>query len=168
MHRVTSGLILALSLTAATGCALFNKDQTTQASAAEAAIDLAKPLGILETVRGDSEEFPDPGLFVINDPADLNGYDNSPLADLAVDFNSQSIIVLALGQQPTGGYWASIDAIQREGTEVVVQGKANRPAADQMVSQVISHPFAAAVVPKIQSVTIRSDIEGLMGAPRPE
>ncbi|QDU72933.1 protease complex subunit PrcB family protein [Mucisphaera calidilacus] len=167
MKRVVFGAVLGLSLALSAGCSTNNNGNGADAADQSARMGLATPVGILETVTGDHEVFASPGLMLVNDASDVDGYDATPLAGLNVDFSSHSVIVLALGQQATGGYWATIDAIQYEGDELVVQAKVNQPDPGQMVSQVISHPFAAVVVPKVENVTLLSDIEGLSGQPQP-
>ncbi|MEQ9454960.1 MAG: protease complex subunit PrcB family protein [Phycisphaeraceae bacterium] len=169
MKPVLAATFLAASIATLPGCGILQKGDTNSASSTTVPYtQLARPIGIVDGTAGESEAFPDPGVLLINHPADLPGYNTSPLANLDVNFDNQSIIVLALGQQPTGGYWASIDALQLEGADLVVQGRANRPGDGQMVSQVISHPFSAVVVPKLQNVTLLSDIDAVIGEPRPE
>lgn len=167
MKRVFSGAVLGLSLALLAGCSGDGMSQSSSMSDSAAHYGLATPVGILDTVSGEHEVFAAPGLILINDMADIEGYDETPLAGLEVDFAKQSIIVLALGQQPTGGYWASIDAIQLEGDDLVVQARVNQPGPDQMVSQVISHPFAAVVVPKVENVKLHGDFDAVSGQPQP-
>jgi len=118
---------------------------------------------ILNKFNGNDPGLKEPGLRLINSVQDLESLGSYELASHEIDFDRQSLLIFALGEKPTSGYWAKIAGVQREGNLLYVQGWANRPSKDQTVTQVLTYPYAVAVLSKITEVQIRSEIESLVG-----
>ena len=75
------------------------------------------------------------------------------------NFDRHDVIVLSLGEQPTGGYAADITALQRVGDTVYVEATATAPGPAAEVTQAVTHPFSAVIVDKLPAdVVLRSDI----------
>lgn len=126
-----------------------------------------QPLPIVQQFTGDDSAFQIPEIFLVQSRQELAALGSLDLINHPVDFAKQSVLILALGQQPTGGYWARITAVQLQGDVLHVQGFANRPSASQATSQALTYPYAAAVIPKVQPQTLRSDIQSVSGQPAP-
>lgn len=122
-----------------------------------------QPVPIIAHLTGNDPALKYPSVLLINSQAELARLGAQELSRHPVDFNQHSLVVLALGEKPTGGYWARITAIQKSGTDLFVQGIANRPAKDQPVTQALSYPYAAAIVPKTLAKRIYSEIESVQG-----
>ena len=58
-----------------------------------------------------------------------------------VDFTKSTVIGVFLGSRNSGGYRATIASVEREGADVVVTWREDKPAADAVVSQVLTAPF---------------------------
>lgn len=129
--------------------------------------DLPRPVQVLRHHSGSDPGFRDPVVLLINSDEELDSLGSYTLTG-KVDFRSESVIVLALGEKPTSGYWAQITSVQRKGNVLFVQGTANRPREDQPVAQVLNYPYDAVVIKKIYSATVRSEIESVLGKPQPE
>ena len=80
---------------------------------------------------------------------------------------SAGMVVLALGERPTSGYWADIQGAQVSGDTLYVQGVANRPAADAMTAQMITYPYAIALIDKTRVRVVRSEIRSVQGEAAP-
>jgi hypothetical protein len=133
-------------------------DRTTPAPMPAA---LAEDLPILGKVTGDQLPVSDPMLNLINAEAvaSLNLAERFAEQGFTLDPQQHSVILLSLGEQPTGGYAADITALQRKGAEVYVQGVATAPPADAATTSAITYPFAAVAVDKLpRNTPIRSDI----------
>jgi hypothetical protein len=129
-----------------------DRDPSTSASAAE-------PVEILQQVRGDQSPLAQMGVRLVKtreQAADL-GIDN--IDGLAVDFDSQDLVILSLGEQPTGGFTAEITAIQLVGDELWVQGRVTQPGEEDMVTQALTSPFAAVVIRETPATRAFSEIE---------
>ena len=75
------------------------------------------------------------------------------------DFARHDVIVVSLGEQPTGGYVADITALQRVGDTVYVEAVASAPGPAEEVTQAVTHPFSAVIVDKLPAdITLRSDM----------
>lgn len=122
-----------------------------------------KAVEIIEQHHGNDSGFKEPIVLLINSYEELEALNSLHLVNQTIDFDSRSAVVLALGEKPTGGYWARITAIQRKGDQLYVQGTANRPHRDQTVPQLLTYPYAAAVVKKIHSAQVLSEIDSVLG-----
>ena len=75
------------------------------------------------------------------------------------DFDRHDVIVLSLGEQPTGGYVADITALQRVGDTVYVEAVASAPGPAAEVTQAVTHPFSAVIVDKLPAdIILRSAV----------
>jgi predicted small secreted protein len=68
------------------------------------------------------------------------------LAGLNANFDSQSIVVIGLGEMPTAGYEVVITGVQKKGDTLFVQFKVSKPG--DVAAQVITYPYGAALIPK--------------------
>lgn len=159
--RCPMPMVLLLVLTFVGGCA--SKPKATDASESTG----PTPLAIAELIHGDISGLDEPGVFLITSQDELQSYGSATLAALKVDFQTQALVLLALGKQPTGGYWARISDVVQLGDTLAVTGKANRPAADQIVPQVLTTPYCVAVIPKPAATRVRSDIASVIGEAPP-
>jgi len=67
----------------------------------------------------------------------------------AVDFATSMVVGVFLGSRSTGGFEATITAIDRTGADLVVTWREERPGGDAMVSQVLTSPFHLVRVERI-------------------
>jgi len=81
-----------------------------------------------------------------------------------IDFSQYSLLLLTLGEQPTGGYWCRITGVQHRTGVLYVQGIANRPGPNEAVTQAKSYPYAAAVIANIGVDSIHPEITSVTGA----
>jgi hypothetical protein len=58
-----------------------------------------------------------------------------------VDFEKSIVVGVFTGMRPTGGYAVEITAIDRDGEGLVVSWRETKPAADAMLSQMLTFPF---------------------------
>jgi hypothetical protein len=58
-----------------------------------------------------------------------------------VDFTKSTVIAVFLGSRPTGGFAVDITRIERNGADLTVTYRETKPAADAMVSQVLTLPY---------------------------
>ncbi len=128
----------------------------------------ATTLTLLRQSAGDDSNVNDAGVWLLNSAKDVQGTGSTTLAAVKVDFNTESLLVLTLGQRPTTGYWARINAVQRAGDNVWVQGTANKPAKGDVTTPSMTTPYVAVVVAKIPAGgKVRSEIDSVTGKPVP-
>jgi protease stability complex PrcB-like protein len=58
----------------------------------------------------------------------------------AVDFASSIVIGVFLGTRPTGGYGVEITGVEKDGTDLIVTYREEKPARDAMLSQALTMP----------------------------
>lgn len=119
---------------------------------------------LLQQEHGDNPSLTEPLVELVNSDEQLDEFGiDIPLAE-QVDFDSQSLVVLAMGEQSTGGHWTRITGVQQVGNELWVVGVMNFPAEDAAVTQQITHPYAAAIIPKPgPDVQLRRQVERVTG-----
>lgn len=124
-----------------------------------------KPKGIQIIARhsGNDPGLKQPTVLLVNAVEELESLGSFELAKQEIDFDHHSLVLLTLGENPTGGYWARITGLQQEGRLLYVQALANRPGEDQAVKQELSFPYDAVVIPKIRHADVRSEVESLVG-----
>jgi len=108
------------------------------------------------------------GVQLITSAAQLEALGAESLAALDVNFDESSLVVASLGRRMTGGYWVCICSIQQVGDTLYVKGKANAPGPGDVTTQVINHPYAAAVIAKTSATQVASDIESVTGQEAPK
>lgn len=69
-----------------------------------------------------------------------------------VDFSRQMVVLLALGQRPTGGYSLKFDGTSSSGIGVVVSYTITVPGPGCMTAQVLSSPVELVAVPRMDGV----------------
>ncbi|MFA9477260.1 protease complex subunit PrcB family protein [Phycisphaerales bacterium AB-hyl4] len=128
----------------------------------------ARAVPVVEQVHGNDSALDEPTIRLIQDRNALDELGVEELSNLEVNFSEYDVIVFALGEQPSGGYWAHISGVQQVGEVLYVQGTANQPGEDQAATQALTYPFAAVVIPKTDAATTLSDIDSVRGESRPE
>ncbi|QDU32026.1 hypothetical protein KS4_00540 [Poriferisphaera corsica] len=122
---------------------------------------MSEPVAIKKAQAGSDEALNTAGVQVVNSDVELNelGAD----LDLQPNFDEESVVIVSLGEQNTGGYWVEITGVQQVGDTLYVQGVANQPAEDEMTTQVIEYPYAAVVVDKVDAVNVIPDLDQVSG-----
>ena len=69
-------------------------------------------------------------------------------ADLDVDFERESLVLVALGERPTGGYAVEIREVLAGGGALHVRYVEVRPGARCFVTQAVTYPYAAVAIPR--------------------
>jgi len=120
-----------------------------------------KTLGvaILRQIEGSDAGFREPGVRIINNTSELETLGSQLLSLEPVNFADQSMIVLALGEQPTSGYAVQISGVQQAGDALFVQGTARAPSPDDATETTLTYPVAAVIVSKVRAKAIHSEIE---------
>lgn len=150
------GATLSVALMTMTACS-SNKPQTLGVMGVE-------PVSIQSRTAGTAEQLTEPAAYLINDAITLENIGAKALTDIVVDFDTQSLVVFALGECTTGGYWAHIDGVQQLGDSIIIQGTANKPADG--ATQAITYPFEAVVVSKVRGTPVL-DVTSVEGQDHP-
>ena len=154
-------LLTLLCSTTLLGCAGSDEPATSAPSRSAAADATVEAVPIRARISGDQLAVENQSLSLLDgmQMTQLGLTERLQEAGFTVDPARHSVVLLSLGEQPTGGYEARITALQRKGDLLYVQGTAERPAADATTTQQVTYPFSAVVVDKLPSgLTLRSDI----------
>ena len=139
-------------------------------SSSSTEVGSTEPVSIISHAgSGNDPAFKQPAdpVILITTREQLDRTGSETLAKVEIDFNTQSLVVLALGEEPTAGYWARITGIQRKGSELYVQGLANKPEGE--AAAVLTYPIDAVIVPRQDGITeISPEIEAVTGQTPPE
>ena len=133
-------VVAALSCSALIGCK----------GDGDASIDsgtvLAQPVTILERVNGNSDALKTIGKMHIETKAQYDALGDADIFPGEIDFDANDLVIVALGEQSTGGYAINIESIQRQGGDLAVVGKASAPGADAITTQALTHPYSAVLI----------------------
>ncbi len=82
----------------------------------------------------------------------------SPTDKPAIDFTTHAVVIVGLGQKPSGGYAVMLGAegVQRAGDRLLVHVRVEEPAADAFVTQALTAPCVAVKVPRVKVQTLRA------------
>lgn len=159
---ITGLMFIVVCLTClSTGC------QSTGSSDKGPDTSNLKPLEVQARYTGQYASFEKPGVYILTSPAQLGDLDGAIDAS-QIDFANQSVVVLAAGSRPTGGYWAYLSSLQRSGNALYVQGRVNSPGEGAMTTQAFTQPWSAVVVEKLPgNMMIVPEVESTVGMPMP-
>jgi PrcB C-terminal len=158
MHRRSITLLAALLMTAGMGC----QNQ-------KMAMPATDPVPILRRASGSDMAVKTEPLEVtlINSADALTAAAGDKLAALAVDFAHESLLVLSLGEQPTGGYWVRMTAVQQGPGGLYVQGLVNVPGDGEQVTPEKTYPYDAVVIPKSADQMVHPEMKNVAGQKPP-
>jgi hypothetical protein len=108
---------------------------------------------------GSQSEVREPFVFVARSGEALDKLSELVrLPDIAfgTDFTKAAVVAAFAGEKPTGGFSVEISA--KDGNAAVSE---KAPPADAMVTEVITTPFAVAVVPVEEEESLKVDVPGL-------
>ncbi|WP_150909950.1 protease complex subunit PrcB family protein [Marinobacter halotolerans] len=93
-----------------------------------------------------------PGLIYLTEKEDLGRLQDLPMQNLsmkplnALDFDREHVLIVGLGQKPTGGYGLTLANSQIESDTLKLTMILRRPAPDAMVTQVLTTPCAVLAI----------------------
>ncbi len=106
------------------------------------------PVVIHEHKTGDDAALKTTGITLINSQEQLAALGSETLAQMQVDFAAHSIVLVTVGEQPTGGFAATVDGVQVGGGKVYVQATVTTPSGP--ATQALSHAYALAITDKVE------------------
>ncbi|MFN3165862.1 MAG: protease complex subunit PrcB family protein [Phycisphaeraceae bacterium] len=115
---------------------------------------LAEPVPIVESVSGNSQALKTIGTMLIRTQAEYDALGDANIFPGGIDFEQYDLVIVALGEQMTGGYAVEINAIQQVGDELAVTGKATRPGPDAIVTQALTYPYDAVIIANTDAKTV--------------
>lgn len=115
---------------------------------------LAQPVTIVESVNGNSQALKTIGAMLIRTQAEYDALGDKNIFPGALDFDQHDLVIVALGEQNTGGYSVDITSIQLVGSELAIKGKATTPAADAIVTQALTYPYDAVIIANTTATTV--------------
>lgn len=115
---------------------------------------LAEPVKIVEHVSGNSPALSTIGHMLIRTQAEYDALGDKDIFPGGIDFEQYDLVIVALGEQPTGGYSVTISSIQQVGDELAITGKATTPGPDAIVTQALTYPYDAAIIPNTNTKTV--------------
>ena len=113
--------------------------------------DLAQPVAIGERVNGNSAALKAIGTMHIETQEQYDALGDADIFPGGLDFGKYDLVIVALGEQPTGGYSVTIESIQLDGGELAVTGKASAPGPDAVTTQALTYPYSAVSIPNTKA-----------------
>jgi hypothetical protein len=109
------------------------------------------PAAMATIAGGASSGIEDPRELIVRSSAEWNAVWKShagPQTAPAVDFSTHLVAAVFLGSRPTGGFGVEIVRTRRENEALVIEYVERRPAADTLVTQVLTSPFHIVKLPR--------------------
>ena len=148
-------VVAVLSCLALVGC----KNGGDANGSADGGSDLAQPVTILERVNGDSAALKTIGKMHIETKAQYDALGDANIFPGEIDFDANDLVIVALGEQSTGGYSITIESIQLQGGELAVTGKASAPGPDAITTQALTYPYSAVLIANTSADLIVTHLE---------
>ena len=158
-HYLTAGwmgLMLALQV----GCA-------SPSLVVQDTLGLTESVTIQRQQSGSDSNLTSAGQWLVNCQVQLDTFNSSEIARLEVDFDTESLVLITLGEQPTSGYWVEIMGASQLEDRLYVQGVANRPSEGAVTAQDLTYPYGAAVISKTDAGLLHPEIESVEGQAKP-
>lgn len=150
------------------GCGNGHKSAGVGPSA-QPTVTVSEPVEIIAQAQGNDAALARGTVRLIDSADQLPALGLGGLPELGdVDFDQQDVVIFALGEQPTGGYWVHITGVQLVSNVLYVQATVNRPGEEDTVTQAVTYPYAAAVIAKTGASRALSDPTEVVGQPLPE
>lgn len=108
-----------------------------------------------------------PGLVYLDEPGDVERLAGLPAQTLSlqslkdVDFQREHLVVVGLGQKPTGGYGVTLRSSAIVDDVLQLTMKVHEPAPETMVTQVVTTPCAVIAVTPETWESLRVSGEGM-------
>ncbi|MGB0766951.1 MAG: protease complex subunit PrcB family protein [Phycisphaeraceae bacterium] len=138
-----------------TGCQSGSSDDEPEAKKTF----LAEPVAIVEKVDGDSPALKTISWTHVQTQGEYADLGDPNIFPGEIDFDTYDLVVVALGEQPTGGYAITIESLQLTGGELAISGKVTTPAPDAAVTQALTYPYSAALIANTQASSVVPYIE---------
>jgi len=133
-----------------TGCKSNGGDAVSDDAAT---MPLAEPVEVVGQQGGSSSALDSIGAMLIRTQAEYDALGDAEIYP-DVNFDENDLVIVTLGEQPTGGYAVEISGVQQVGDELAVSGTATTPAADAVVTQALTYPYDAVVIPNTDAKTV--------------
>lgn len=108
---------------------------------------LVDAVPILRQVTGNEPALTTPQTLLIDSRSKLEALGAPALTAMEVDFVKEGLLVVSLGERPTGGYRVEVTGVRRLERTLILQITARRPGLNEGVTLAMTYPFAAAVIP---------------------
>jgi len=141
---LSAGVLLAASF-GLTGC------DSSQSVVIE---NPAEPVEIVDRGYGDDSALIFADAFLLKNERQVKATGAESLAAINVDYKANALVVVALGQKPTGGFGAEIDSVQVEGGTLVVNVYTSTPPEGSVVTQALTYPYVYAVIPDVTAFEV--------------
>ncbi|MEM6507213.1 MAG: protease complex subunit PrcB family protein [Planctomycetota bacterium] len=115
---------------------------------------LAQPVTILERVSGDSAALKELGSYHIETKAQYEALGDADIFPGEVDFDANDLVIVSLGERSTGGFAVNIESIQLAGGELAITGEATKPAEADAVTQALTYPYSAVLIPNTSAEVV--------------
>lgn len=126
----------------------------------------AEPVDVLAEQHGQTSSL---NIFTLKHISSAEQFEALGLEDVEpASFDSQDMVLVALGEQNTGGHWVRISGLYQVDDTVYVQATVNRPGEDAATTQALTQPYCIVTTPKLGEVTLASDFSSVVGEQMPE
>jgi hypothetical protein len=150
-------VLLAAATSGLAGC-------RSASPAGEGAAVAEHAVPIIREISGSDPAFDEQQFRIIRTQAELEALESEELSDAKVFWDrGQAVLLATLGEQSTGGYAISIRSAQLIDGELYVQGTVRIPGEDEIVTQAVTYPYAAALIPAVDAEVIRPEMDTVRG-----
>jgi hypothetical protein len=126
-------------LAALTACAGANRGKPPEAT--------GTPVKTLRNFAAYDDAFKQEGMQWVRSQQQLNATGSTLLTDLRIDWDRESVIIVAMGTKPTGGYGVVItNVLLDKNKSLNVIASVREPGQGEAVRQALEHPIAVAVI----------------------
>lgn len=95
---------------------------------------------------------------ILTEPNEIKMLENDPLLGSKMkqtDISNSNYVILNMGEKNTGGYSIGVEKVEETDKNIIITVKENNPAADAMVTQVITYPYTVVKIHSKKDIIIK-------------
>ncbi|MCC9016208.1 MULTISPECIES: protease complex subunit PrcB family protein [Flavobacterium] len=95
---------------------------------------------------------------ILTEPNEIKMLENDPHLKAKMkqdDISNSNYVILNMGEKNTGGYSIGVEKVEETDKNIIITVKENNPAADAMVTQVITYPYTVIKVHSKKEIIVK-------------
>lgn len=95
---------------------------------------------------------------ILTEPNEIRMLENDPHLKAKMkqdDISNSNYVILNMGEKNTGGYSIGVEKVEETDKNIIITVKENNPAADAMVTQVITYPYTVIKVHSKKEIIVK-------------
>lgn len=114
----------------------------------------AEPVAVIDRGFGNDASLMFADAMLLKNERQAKATGAESVVGIDLDYKANALLVVALGEKPTGGYGTIIDSVQLEGGSLVVNVYTYQPVEGSATTEALSYPYAYAIIPDVTAFEV--------------